>query len=217
MRVIMPRFEKGSEMFSEFAMGMPDADSHATFAGNRNPEVNWTDFPEETQSFAVICVDVDAPADGTDANTEGKTIPYDAERTDFYHWVLVDIPVDITKIPEGAVCDGVTEGGKPTGKSEYGLAGYNDYTNYFKGYKDMEGTYGGYDGPFPPWNDERGHRYYFRVYALDVDSLGLDPDGNFSGQDALDAMDGHILAQDEWMGTYGIYTYAQYPNKDKPE
>ena len=39
---------------------------------------------------------------------------------------------------------------------------------------EMGGTYGGDDGPFPPFNDERLHHYNFVVHALDVPSLGLE-------------------------------------------
>ena len=37
----------------------------------------------------------------------------------------------------------------------------------------MAGDYYGYDGPCPPWNDDLLHHYHFRVYALDVPTLGL--------------------------------------------
>jgi len=66
----------------------------------------------------------------------------------------------------------------------------------------MEGTYGGYDGPCPPWNDSIVHHYHFEVFALDVETLGLQ--GEFTGQDALEAMEGHILASTSHMGTYSM-------------
>ena len=47
----------------------------------------------------------------------------------------------------------------------------------------------------------------FALYALDVPSLGLS--GAFDGADALLAMRGHVLAQDEWVGTYAIYPTAR--------
>ena len=67
---------------------------------------------------------------------------------------------------------------------------------------DRSGTYGNYDGPFPPWNDELVHRYRFRVYALDVESLGLS--GDFTFEDVEDAMEGHVLEDAEHVGTYAI-------------
>lgn len=66
----------------------------------------------------------------------------------------------------------------------------------------MEGVYMGYDGPCPPWNDSILHHYHFTVFALDVETLGLE--GEFSGQDAQEAMKGHILAQASHMGTYSM-------------
>ncbi|MCH8164750.1 MAG: YbhB/YbcL family Raf kinase inhibitor-like protein [Planctomycetes bacterium] len=54
----------------------------------------------------------------------------------------------------------------------------------------------GYGGPCPPSGT---HRYFFKVYALDT---RLDLPAKTTKQALLDAMDGHILAQGELMGTY---------------
>ena len=62
----------------------------------------------------------------------------------------------------------------------------------------MEGTYGGYDGPFPPLNDERLHHYHFIVYALDVPSLELE--GDFKLDDVRAAIEGHVLDEGELVG-----------------
>ena len=43
----------------------------------------------------MIVYDPDVPADATDVNQEGKTLPEDAERADFAHWLLVDIPAGV--------------------------------------------------------------------------------------------------------------------------
>jgi len=54
----------------------------------------------------------------------------------------------------------------------------------------------GYMGPCPPSGT---HRYFFKVYALDTDlKLG----GNTKKKDLENAMQGHILAKGELMGTY---------------
>lgn len=176
------------------------ADGKAKLGPNVSPHLRWSMEPAGTQSFALICVDLDGPVDKSDAGVEGKTIPYDMPRRDFYHWVLVDIPANVTELGEGAESKGVTMRGKPTGRREVGVVGRNSYTEWFDGDPDMDGTYGGYDGPCPPWNDERLHHYHFTIYALDVASLGLS--GDFSGGDALAAMNGHVLAQAELMVTY---------------
>ena len=54
-----------------------------------------------------------------------------------------------------------------------------------------------YDGPCPPAG--KAHRYYFRLYAIDLEPAL--PDG-LTRQKLLNQMQGHILAQGEWMGTY---------------
>ncbi|MEM8550664.1 MAG: hypothetical protein AAGF10_07725, partial [Verrucomicrobiota bacterium] len=96
----------------------------------------------------------------------------------------------------------ITPRGKPVGPVDTGITGQNSYTSWFAGDPDMEGTYGNYDGPCPPWNDSILHHYHFTVYALDVATLGLT--GPFTGQDALAAMDRHILASASHTGTYSM-------------
>jgi hypothetical protein len=56
----------------------------------------------------------------------------------------------------------------------------------------------GFGGPCPLKKDQ-AHHYHFHVYALDVDSLG--PAG-LSKDHALEAMNGHIIAEGELVGTY---------------
>ncbi|MBI4291481.1 MAG: YbhB/YbcL family Raf kinase inhibitor-like protein, partial [Betaproteobacteria bacterium] len=80
--------------------------------------------------------------------------------------------------------------------------GINDYTAWFKGDKDMEGNYFGYDGPCPPWNDELLHHYVFTVCALDCPKLDLR--GTFGGADALAAMEGHIVDRASLTGIYSL-------------
>ena len=142
----------------------------------------------------MIIVDRDVPASFDLANQSGKTIPNDFPRQDFYHWALVDIPPSVTQIAEGQDSQKVVSGGKPVGRTDYGANGANDYGKF------MKGIHGGYDGPCPPWNDERLHHYHVIVYALDVPSLEL-PE-NFTGVQAEQALALHILAQGEVVGTY---------------
>lgn len=207
MKLTVLSFENGGAIPAEFAMGVPGTDGPAKFGPNRSPHLVWSGAPAGTKSFALICTDPDAPSVRNDANQPGRTVPYDLPRADFYHWVLVDIPADAHELPAGCDCEGVTPRGKEVGKTPYGVRGVNSYTSWFAGDPDMEGDYGGYDGPFPPWNDERVHRYRFTLYALDVETLGLT--GAFDGADALLAMQGHVLEQAEWVGTYAIYPHAR--------
>ncbi len=200
MKLHSDSFPDNGHIPDEFTFCRPDPAEHATMSANRSPHLRWSDVPAGTRSFVVICDDVDVPSIFDDVNKEGAALPADMPRIDFYHWVLVDIPPSVTELAEGADADGVTPKGKPAGKMPYGTRGINDYTKFMAGNPDMAGDYGGYDGPCPPWNDERLHRYVFTVYALDVPSLGLA--AGFTGEDALRAMEGHILAQASWTGTY---------------
>lgn len=206
MKLTILSFENGGAIPAEFAMGIPTESGQATFGPNRSPHLVWSGEPEGTKSYAVICTDRDAPSIRVDANQPGRTVPYELPRVDFYHWVLVDIPADVHELPAGCDCDGVTPRGKEVGLTPFGVRGINSYTNWFAGETSMEGNYGGYDGPFPPWNDERVHNYHFTLFALDIESLGLD--GVFDGADALMAMKDHVLATSEWIGTYAIYPQA---------
>jgi Raf kinase inhibitor-like YbhB/YbcL family protein len=198
----VPGFPEGGSIPGTFAFCVPAAEGHVAMGPNRNPLVRWAGAPSDTRSYAVICVDGDAPTQPDDVNQEGRTVPATLPRAEFSHWVLVDVPATVSEIAEGVDSDGVTAHGKPTGPTSIGVRGRNDYTSWFAGDADMEGTYGGYDGPCPPWNDELVHHYTFTVYALDVDSLGLS--GDFGLAEARAAMDGHVLASDSAGGTYSL-------------
>lgn len=186
----------------KFAFGIPGDGEPMAIGPNRNPALAWEDAPENTKSYAIILVDPDVPENASDANQPGKMLAADLTRDNFYHWVLVDIPVNTSAIEEGAASDGVTPHGKDIGRSELGLRGINSFTDMFADDPDMEGTYGGYDGPCPPWNDERIHHYHFTVYALDVETLGLS--NGFSGAEAEAAIQDHVLGKASVVGTYTL-------------
>ena len=140
------------------------------------------------------------PSVGDDVNQEGKTVPASLPRVDFFHWVIANIPADRSSIAEGEASGGVTAKGKASGKKPYGVAGLNNYTQWFDGDADMGGNYADYDGPCPPWNDEVVHHYHFTVFALSVPSLELA--GNFDGPELRAAMEGKVLAEASYSGTY---------------
>ncbi len=188
LAVSLGGIEHGKPIPVKYAYCMPDDAGKTKNGGNINPRIEWSGAPERTKSFALLVVDPDVPQSFELANKEGKSIPEDFPRRNFYHWVLVDIPAGVTSIAEAADSNGVTKGGKAAGKTAYGINGRNDYPG------------GGYDGPCPPWNDERLHHYHFIVYALDVPSLNLS--AGFGGKEAEAAMKGHILARGEVVGTY---------------
>lgn len=192
----------GAPIPDQFAFGRPGGAEPFAPSDNRNPALAWSNPPAGTQSFVIICHDDDVPSVGDDVNQADREVPADLPRVPFYHWLLVDIPAGTDGIAEGAVSDGIVARGKPTGDTALGRSGSNDYTGWFAGDPDMAGTYGGYDGPCPPWNDSIIHHYHFTVYAIDIAALPVA--GDFTGADVLAAIEGHILAQASHMGTYAM-------------
>ena len=203
MKLTSASFASGRPIPSAHAFCAPDPKSHVTLSHNRNPDFSWGDLPGGTKSLVLICHDYDVPSKADDVNQEGRTIPADLPRIDFYHWILVDIPATAKGINEGDYSDGVTARGKPGPVAPGGTRqGVNDYTKWFAGDKDMAGDYYGYDGPCPPWNDTIVHHYVFTLYALDVDKCPVD--GRFTGDDVRKAITGHVLAQASITGTYSL-------------
>lgn len=180
-----------------------DLQSHVTLAGNRNPHLAWADVPAGTRSFVVLAVDPDAPTQPDDVNQEGREVPADLPRADFYHWVLVDVAPTVQELPEGSYSNGITPRGKAGPLALDGTRqGLNGYTDWFASDADMNGDYFGYDGPCPPWNDALVHRYVFTVYALDVAELGIT--GRFTGPQVAAALKDHVLGQASITGTYTL-------------
>jgi Raf kinase inhibitor-like YbhB/YbcL family protein len=113
------------------------------------------------------------------------------------------LAADMREIEEGAFSNGITPRGKggPLAPLD-ARQGINSYSSWFANDHDMSGDYFGYDGPCPPWNDSLVHRYVFTLYALDVHTLNLQ--GSFTGEDALRAMQKHVLAKASLTGTYTL-------------
>jgi hypothetical protein len=190
----------GEAIGSAFALAEPADEGHVTFAGNNNPHLAWEGVPDSARSFAVECIDVDAPSVGDDVNQEGREVPADLERGDFTHWLLANLPSDLRVIEQGTHSAGVTPRGKEADASPVGVHGENDYTMWFIGDPDLEGDWNGYDGCAPPWNDSIAHRYTFTVYALDTEALNLEP--GFTRDELTSEMKDHIVDSASIMGTY---------------
>jgi len=101
----------------------------------------------------------------------------DAPMGTWVHWVIYDLPPTTSGLPEGLaksveLPDGVKQG-------------VNDYKKT------------GYGGPCPP--PGKPHRYFFKLYALDA-MTGLK--AGVTKKDLLKAMEGHVLAEGQLMGTF---------------
>ncbi|HUO83019.1 MAG TPA: YbhB/YbcL family Raf kinase inhibitor-like protein [Gammaproteobacteria bacterium] len=203
MRMTIEGIDDNGPIPERFAFGAPDLQAHVRLSDNRNPGLAWADVPAGARSLVLLCVDPDVPSRPHDVNKEGRRISADLPRIDFYHWVLVDVAPAPGSIAEGACSDGITPGGKfrPPGPAR-SRQGINDYTSWFEGDNDMSGRYFGYDGPCPPWNDSVVHHYRFVLYATDLERCPVD--GDFTGRDVMDAIDGHVLTEARVVGTYTL-------------
>ncbi|MBK7664603.1 MAG: YbhB/YbcL family Raf kinase inhibitor-like protein [Sterolibacteriaceae bacterium] len=203
MKLWSSSFADNSTIPGEFAFGVIHPTDHVTLSANRNPQLAWSDLPAKTRSLALICHDPDVPSRGDDVNQEGHSVPASLPRVDFFHWILVDLLPTPAEIAAGEYSRDITPRGKSGPQAAHGARqGLNDYTGWFAGDAAMSGNYYGYDGPCPPWNDEIRHRYVFTLYALDIERCGVE--GDFTGQQVLDALAGHILAQASFTGVYTL-------------
>ncbi len=123
-----------------------------------SPPLSWSGVPDGTKSFALISDDPDAPV-GT-----------------WIHWVLYNIPVDVSSLEEN-----IPERKKLANGAMHGV---NDFKKY------------GYGGPCPPGGT---HRYYFKLYAL-RETLDIGPGA--SKKELLQDMEGKVIAEAQLMGTY---------------
>jgi Raf kinase inhibitor-like YbhB/YbcL family protein len=101
----------------------------------------------------------------------------DATVGTYVHWVLYGLPADRRELPQGLPATETIEGGGVQGITTSGALGW--------------------EGPCPPSGP--AHRYFFRLYALDADP-GLAPGATEA--DLMQAIEGHTLAQAEFMGRY---------------
>jgi Raf kinase inhibitor-like YbhB/YbcL family protein len=170
---------------AQYALCKATDDGKSAPGENSRPSISWSGVPEGTKSLAVLITDPDVPADFTDAGKEGKTVAADAKRQLFYHWALADIPPDVTTI----------EGGDSEVAPLLGTRAIGSLGHYVKDAHN-------YGGPCPPWNDARVHHYHFAVYALAIPTLDLGEDA--TAADVAAAINGHVLASGEVVGTYSL-------------
>jgi Raf kinase inhibitor-like YbhB/YbcL family protein len=120
--------------------GQPVKPDQVYDAGNTSPHLVWEGAPADTKSYVVTCFDPDAPI-----------------VSGFWHWVVVDIPADVTELAAGAGVLG--DAALPAGAFHV----RNDF-----GTKD-------YGGCAPPPGDQV-HRYFYVVHAVTEEKLGVDSD-----------------------------------------
>lgn len=203
MRLMSNAFEDGTAIPDKYAFAVPDPQTRVRFSDNRNPDLAWSGVPEGTRSLVLLCVDPDAPSAPDDVNKEDREVPSTLPRVNFHHWAMVDIDPALDGIAEGSCSREVTPGGKSAPPGPEGARqGINDYSAWFAGDPNLEGSYRGYDGPAPPWNDSIAHRYRFRLLATDLDRCPVEDD--FTADDVLAAVGGHILAEADLTGTYTL-------------
>jgi Raf kinase inhibitor-like YbhB/YbcL family protein len=203
MQLVSNSFKNGSVIPEEFAFAKMDSKSHVARSGNQNPHIKWIGVPEGTKSFTLICYDDDVPSESGDVNKEGQLVRATLPRTEFFHWLFLDIPADVSEVAAGSQSNGVVPGGKTGPVAPTGFRhGINDYTSWFAGDDEMNGTYYGYDGPCPPWNDELLHHYSFTLFALNI--LPLEINGPLTGPQVKSALVGHVLGQATLIGTYSL-------------
>jgi len=203
MKITSTCFGDEGAIPAECAFCAPDPSSRVTLSSNLNPDLSWSDLPPGTRSLVLVCHDRDVPSKADDVNKEGRSIPADLARVDFYHWIVVDIDPESGSIAKGEFSGEVTPKGKGGPAGPRGTRqGINDYSAWFAADQDMAGDYYGYDGPCPPWNDSVVHRYVVTLYALDVDECPVQ--GSFKGPDVLRAIQGHVLGSAVLTGVYSL-------------
>jgi Raf kinase inhibitor-like YbhB/YbcL family protein len=131
---VLPSFTVTSDDITD---GGPLKDDQAQAHGNSSPQLSWSGAPEGTRSYTITCFDPDAPTP-----------------SGFWHWVLVDVPADVTSLPAGlAAADADLPGKAFHVRNDYGTADFG--------------------GAAPPEGDHP-HRYFFSVYAVGEESLGVE-------------------------------------------
>lgn len=138
------------------------AATHSAYGDNRSPPLTWTPVAE-AMSYALVVEDPDAP-----------------HPKPFVHWMLWNIPGDVSALPEGIPSGPLAA--RPGGA----IQGRNDMGSY------------GWFGPQPP-HGHGVHRYYFQIFALSQ-RLDMGPDTPL--EDLVNALKASALAEGRLVATF---------------
>jgi Raf kinase inhibitor-like YbhB/YbcL family protein len=132
----VPSFEVRS---TDITDGQPLSERQVADGGNVSPQLSWSGAPDGTASYVVTLFDPDAPTP-----------------SGFWHWVLVDVPADVTSLASGA--------------ASADLPGTAFHVR-------NDGGDRGFMGAAPPEGD-MPHRYFLVVHAVSEPTLGVDGDAS---------------------------------------
>jgi len=123
----------GGQFSNEFSLN-----GFGCSGANKSPQLYWENAPKDTKSFAITIHDPAAPTG-----------------SGWWHWVVFDIPANVTEIKQGAgsTSKQLLPAGAIQSNTDFGQPGYG--------------------GPCPPVGDAP-HPYIITIYALKTAKLGLD-------------------------------------------
>ena len=160
-----------------FSVGGAMPVAMSDYGHRMSPELRWSGVPLNARSLALIVEDPDAK-----------------EPTPFVHWLLYNLPADLTGLPQALPATPRLPqlGGAQQGRNSKGGVGYF--------------------GPRPPVGDAP-HHYCFELFALDT-VLTLDPAVDRTALVA--AMRGHVVATGELVGTFEAPSTKRATNTIEP-
>jgi len=163
------------------AQNPPTSTSPQATTGIRLTSSAFSEGQPIPRQYTCDGINISPPLEWTGIPKSAKTLAIIADDPDapagtWVHWVIYNLPADTMGMIENVPPTEDVKGG--------GFQGKNDFEKIK------------YGGPCPPSGT---HRYFFKIYALDNE---LPPKAGATKAETEKAMEGHILAQSQLMGTY---------------